>query len=78
MSSIEAFTSYLRQRRTVLRQSIDLMRDGTLEVFAMRDGERVNTTSEALRSSMDDVNEIDDLLEGSEAGSQPALEEEIR
>ena len=69
MSSIEAFTSYLRQRRTVLRQSIDLMRDGTLEVFAMRDGERVNTTSEALRSSMDDVNEIDDLLEGSEAGA---------
>ncbi len=55
MSSIEAFTIYLRQRRKVLCQSIDLMRDGTLEVFWMRDGERVNTTSEALSSSMDDV-----------------------
>ena len=69
MSSIEAFTSYLRQRRKVLCQSIDLMRDGTLEVFAMRDGERVNTTSEALRASMDDVHEIDDLLEGVERDS---------
>ena len=69
MSSIEAFTSYLRQRRKVICQSIDLMRDGTLEVFTMRDGKRVNTTSEALSSSMDDVNEIDELLEGSGAGS---------